>query len=170
MFTKAKKKDALLLAKKRAYANKKRLDHPLRISSAFSIVLRTESFPSQQISTPTLCIVVAAMALRRLILSFLLPGQAQGRWSYDAIPGDACQLIGAHVMDQKIVRENTDTAHTQAIVPIYVFHTLEVPFCPLPGCHCHTNQQEIAKLLDQIKDGVLTLREAADFVDGKLVY
>lgn len=63
-----------------------------------------------------------------------------------------------------------DTAHPQDIVPIYVYHTQENPFCPLPGCWCHTNQQEIAKLLNQIKDGVLTLREAADFADGRLVY
>src|SRR5258708_34111061 len=51
----------------------------------------------------------------------------------------ARQLTGAHFMDQMIVRENTDTSQTQAMVPIYVFHTLEAPFCPLPGCECHTN-------------------------------
>jgi len=63
----------------------------------------------------------------------------------------------------------TDTTYPQAVVPIYPIHTPESPFCPLPGCWCHTDQQKIAKLLEQIKEGVLTLREAADFADGKLV-
>ncbi len=62
------------------------------------------------------------------------------------------------------------TAHHQDLVPVYYYHTLDNPFCPLPACKCHTNQQEIAELLEQIKAGLLTLREAADFVEGKLVY
>lgn len=54
-------------------------------------------------------------------------------------------------------------------IPVYQIHTLEQPFCPLPWCECHENQQAIAKLLEQVSDGVLTLREAADFADGRLV-
>ncbi len=72
-------------------------------------------------------------------------------------------------MSQVTVHGKTDTAHSQAVVSIYPIHTVDRPFCPLPACECHANQQEIAKLLDQIKEGVLTLREAADFVEGKLV-
>ena len=64
------------------------------------------------------------------------------------------------------VRIQTDTAHPQDIVPIYFIHTPEMPFCPLPSCECHTNQEEIAKLLEQINNGLLTLREAAHFADG----
>ena len=55
-------------------------------------------------------------------------------------------------------------------IPVYQIHTLENPFCPLPGCGCHTNQQEIARLLEQVREGLLTLREAADFAEGRLVY
>ncbi len=72
-------------------------------------------------------------------------------------------------MHQMTVRGNTDTVHPQAVVPIYPIHTLENPFCPLPGCECHTNQEAIARLLEQVGDGLLTLREAADFADGGLV-
>ena len=68
------------------------------------------------------------------------------------------------------LRVESDTAHPQDAVPIYLFHTVDNPFCPLPGCWCHTDQERIAPLLDQIKAGVLTLREAADFTEGKLVY
>jgi hypothetical protein len=72
-------------------------------------------------------------------------------------------------MNQMTVHGNTDTAHPQEVVPIYLIHTTDHPFCPLPGCGCHTNHQEIARLLGQIRDGLLTLREAADFADGKLI-
>lgn len=72
-------------------------------------------------------------------------------------------------MNQPTVRGNTDTAHPQAAVPIYLVHTLGNPFCPLPGCECHSNQQAIVRLLKQVGDGLLTLREAADFADGKLI-
>jgi hypothetical protein len=67
------------------------------------------------------------------------------------------------------LRTNTDTSYPQDIVPIYFIHTPEMPFCPLPGCECHTNQQEIAKLLEQVKEGILTLCEAVLFVDGRTV-
>jgi len=68
------------------------------------------------------------------------------------------------------LRIETDATYPYDIVPIYLIHTLENPFCPLPGCWCHTDQERIAPLLEQIKEGVLTLREAVDFVDGRLVY
>jgi len=55
-------------------------------------------------------------------------------------------------------------------IPTYQIHTLENPFCPLPWCKCHVNQQEIARLLEQVREGLLTLREAADFAEGRLVY
>lgn|SRR5215469_17136087 len=45
-------------------------------------------------------------------------------------------------MEQLTPHQNTDTAHPQDVVPIYFFHTLEHPFCPLPRCWCHANQQE----------------------------
>jgi len=68
------------------------------------------------------------------------------------------------------VRAESDTAHPQSVVPIYQFHTLDNPFCAVPWCACHKNQKAIGELLGQISEGVLTLREAADFTDGQLVY
>ncbi len=72
-------------------------------------------------------------------------------------------------MDQFILRFTTDTAHPQEIVPIYLIHTIENPFCPVPGCWCHTDQARIAKLLEAINNGEMTLREAANFADGRTV-
>jgi hypothetical protein len=66
--------------------------------------------------------------------------------------------------------EQQGSAPQKDVVPVYHFHTLENPFCAVPWCACHTSQQEIAKLLEQISEGVLTLREAADYADGQLVY
>lgn len=67
------------------------------------------------------------------------------------------------------LRTATDTAYPYDIVPIYLVHTVDNPFCPLPGCWCHTDQERIALLLEAIKEGEMTLREAADFADGRTV-
>jgi hypothetical protein len=67
------------------------------------------------------------------------------------------------------VRVPTDTAHPQAIVPIYLIHTLARPFCSLPGCWCHTHQPEITSLLEALTTGELTMGEAASFVEGGTV-
>jgi hypothetical protein len=44
---------------------------------------------------------------------------------------------------------------------------LEQPFCPDFNCACHSQQREIARLLGLINDGILTLHEAADFLNGE---
>jgi hypothetical protein len=67
------------------------------------------------------------------------------------------------------LRVLTDTAHPQDIVPIYLMHSFENPFCPIPSCWCHTDQEKIAALLEHIKNGVMTLQEAALFADGRTV-
>lgn len=72
-------------------------------------------------------------------------------------------------MHQFTSRRSTDAAHPQAIVPIYRMHTIDNPFCPIPGCWCHTDQARIAQLLEAIRNGEMTLREAADFADGRMV-
>ncbi len=72
-------------------------------------------------------------------------------------------------MEAFTLRFTTDTAHPQDIVPIYLVHTIERPFCPVPSCWCHTDQEKIAALLGYIQSGVMTLREAADFADGRTV-
>lgn len=67
------------------------------------------------------------------------------------------------------VRGITDTSHPVDLVPIYFMHTIDAPFCPLPGCWCHTDQEQIAPLLQHIADGEMTLQEAANFAEGKTV-
>lgn len=72
-------------------------------------------------------------------------------------------------MEQSFLRFPTDTAQPQAVVPIYFIHTPEMPFCSFPDCWCHTNQEEIAKLLEHVRNGVMTLCEAASFASGRTV-
>lgn len=59
----------------------------------------------------------------------------------------------------------TDTATPCQQIPIYYIHSLERPFCRIPGCACHRKSREIAKLLGFISEGILTLREAADLIE-----
>ena len=61
----------------------------------------------------------------------------------------------------------TDTNHPRSVVPIYFVHTLERPFCSNTLCVCHRDQANIALLVAAIQQGEMTLREAADFADGK---
>ena len=72
-------------------------------------------------------------------------------------------------MDAFVLRYQSDTAHPQDIVPIYFMHSIDNPFCPIPDCWCHTDQARIAQLLQHVGNGVMTLREAADFAEGKTV-
>lgn len=72
-------------------------------------------------------------------------------------------------MDAFILRYQSDTVNQQDIVPIYFIHSIENPFCPIPSCWCHTDQARIADLLKHIENGVMTLREAANFADGRTV-
>ena len=72
-------------------------------------------------------------------------------------------------MEAFTLRFTTDTASPQDIVPIYFVHSIEHPFCPVPSCWCHTDQTRIAQLLEHIKEGEMTLQEAAMFADGRTV-
>ena len=54
-----------------------------------------------------------------------------------------------------------------SVVPIYFLHIPGKPFCPNDRCPCHQNQAEIALLLDAIRAGEMTLREATNFADGR---
>src|SRR6266699_3850315 len=111
-------------------------------------------------------------------LSFLLPGQAKGlvvvcherpclsiqkgRYVQGTSPFDPIQ----HNAPPTISFE-TDTSHPPSIVPIYFVHTPEHPFCTNDFCACHHNQIHIAQLVAAIQQGEMTLKEAADFADGK---
>jgi hypothetical protein len=61
----------------------------------------------------------------------------------------------------------TDTATPQKPIPIYYMHSLEQPYCRNENCECHRRQREVARLLTLISDGIMTLREAADFAEGE---
>lgn len=61
----------------------------------------------------------------------------------------------------------TDTATPQRPIPIYYIHSMQQPYCRNPECACHERQKEVAKLLGLITDGIMTLREAADFMNGE---
>ena len=65
------------------------------------------------------------------------------------------------------LRAARDTAHPQGVVPIYLIHTLENPFCSLPGCWCRIDQARIAPVLEAIKRGEMTLQEAVNLVEGR---
>ncbi len=64
-------------------------------------------------------------------------------------------------------KQNCNTVVSQPIVPIYVVHTMEKPFCPNPLCACQQNQAQIVLLLLALERGEMILREASDFVDSK---
>jgi hypothetical protein len=61
----------------------------------------------------------------------------------------------------------TDTSTPRSVVPIYFVHTPEQPFCSNVLCACHQNQTHIAQLVAAIQQGEMTLKDAADFTDGK---
>jgi len=61
----------------------------------------------------------------------------------------------------------TDTSTPRSVIPIYIVHTAEHPFCSNTLCSCHQNQAHIACLVAAIQQGEMTLKEAADFADGK---
>ncbi len=65
--------------------------------------------------------------------------------------------------------QGTNTAIPQGGIPVFLFHTPDTPFCFVPTCPCHQNQKEVAKLLLAVQAGELTLRNAADFADGRTV-
>ena len=72
-------------------------------------------------------------------------------------------------MESCVLRYQSDTVHPQDIVPIYFVHSMERPFCQVPSCWCHRDQEKVARLLGEIKSGAVTLRGAADFTDERTV-
>ena len=59
----------------------------------------------------------------------------------------------------------TDRAIPFIPIPIYFIHSLAQPFCKNDRCKCHWQQQQVRRLLGNIIEGEITLREAADFLD-----
>ncbi len=69
----------------------------------------------------------------------------------------------AFTSSQNQEREGASTSG----VPVYFLHMPGKPFCPNDRCPCHQNQAEVAVLLDAIRAGEMTLREATNFADGR---
>jgi len=65
----------------------------------------------------------------------------------------------------RLMSQATDTASPNIPVPIYFIHSLERPFCKNLRCKCHWQQQQVKRLLGNIVEGAMTLREAANFLN-----
>ncbi len=52
-------------------------------------------------------------------------------------------------------------------ISLSFLHMQGKPFCSSEHCSCHQNQTQIALLLEAVKNGEMTLREAANVADGK---
>src|SRR6266581_2721356 len=95
----------------------------------------------------------------------------------NAINGRACQLKKGRAMQGStpfhlplteyplLSPLVTDTTRPVQTIPVYYFHSLEQPFCRDATCQCHSRQQEVKRLLGNVLEGNLTLREAANLID-----
>jgi hypothetical protein len=70
-------------------------------------------------------------------------------------------------MERFTLRTETDTATAHPGIPIFFIHSIEAPFCNLPGCWCKTDKANLAPFLAAIHNGALTVQEAASFFKGK---
>ena len=89
----------------------------------------------------------------------------------------ACQKKKGNIMLDSILKNKTsvtslrgreDRQETMLADPFtHVFHTAEKPFCSDRQCECHQNQAQIARLLEAVWEGEMTLYEAVNYADGK---
>ena len=53
------------------------------------------------------------------------------------------------------------------VIPVdELIHTDARPFCADPGCFCHDNPEQIARVDQFYQDGLLTTQEATQIVKG----
>ena len=56
------------------------------------------------------------------------------------------------------------------VIPVdFKEHTAEHPFCWNPACPCHEDTAAIAAVNQAVQDGLMTAKEATDYVLGKLL-
>ena len=56
------------------------------------------------------------------------------------------------------------------VIPVdETIHTNEYPFCDDPSCPCHEDTEAIARVTQQLQDGLLTETEATSLVAGKMI-
>ena len=72
-------------------------------------------------------------------------------------------------MEHFTLRTETDTATPRPVIPIFLIHSLQAPFCHQPGCWCQAGKAQIAPLLEAIRNGELRLREAFSFAEDRTV-
>src|SRR5258707_9443682 len=66
------------------------------------------------------------------------------------------------------VRQDTDTAHPRAPIPIFYIHDLGSPFCAHPLCFCQREKNAATRLFRDIAEGdVLIAQLAAVAIDGE---
>ena len=63
------------------------------------------------------------------------------------------------------LRQETDTAHPQPLIPIYYIHDGPRPFCTDPACFCARSKQDATRLFGDIAQGSFFLLEAANLLD-----
>ncbi|MDQ2902616.1 MAG: hypothetical protein M3Y81_03580 [Chloroflexota bacterium] len=63
------------------------------------------------------------------------------------------------------VRQTTDTAHPQTVIPIYYIHSVSAPFCRNPLCACQRSRRAVTQLGKGIAEGEIVLQPSSVFTD-----
>ncbi len=60
----------------------------------------------------------------------------------------------------------TDTQTPQAVIPVFLVHRLDAPFCNQPRCVCQEQRMQKIMVLASITRGEVTLHDATSFKDA----
>lgn len=73
------------------------------------------------------------------------------------------QVKKLHLDDDRplALKQETDTAHPQPLIPIFYIHDFPAPFCANPLCFCQRSKREAAWLFGAIEKGTFFLLNAA---------
>src|SRR5258708_582641 len=66
-----------------------------------------------------------------------------------------------------VLRQDTDTATALTPIPILYFHSFTHPFCGNPLCTCKRTQQDAARMLGFVNEGIYAVQEAAALIDER---
>lgn len=61
----------------------------------------------------------------------------------------------------------TDTQNAQTLVPVFLIHSLQFPFCDNPRCVCQEQRNQKTSLLASIIRGEITLHHASSFQEER---
>jgi hypothetical protein len=65
------------------------------------------------------------------------------------------------------LRQETDTAHPQPLIPIFYIHDFPTPFCTNPLCFCQRSKHDATRLFGEIEKGTFFLLNAAPLMDER---